>query len=532
MDKLELARQAGLNKYVPKVNDYVTNPVTHEQVQVALIDPTTLIPTFRNITPVPSGAFSDNDILLGVGPGTPSDTYRVYIDQSVMPHTLAVDARLFVGGSMVSTCKLFRGSELTGNQEVVSAFYDQSGTLLGQSIPLELVQMDGSSENLSIRTVPVCHTSFNLPDGEIVTAVFYSDTGHVVSKRQLLVENTAFIRTANAATKYVTGIRLESPFLSLSDPKLLQIPMNVPLNGLTLMGVVTYSDGTSLRMPVDGTKFNLFGFESFVATIPGQKFGLVLRYNVSPGEVAYSPGAGGAFMTETYKATVTAVEGAYSVKVFGYPVWVDSVNGYRMEWFMYNLDRQAVYRVTPWVTFNIGSQIFNPLGYGVQQRLSIVLNLKDVNGTFKDYRHVQTIDIALNGPGTTRTTNWTIAFDPGQNPAFGTNNFAATVFTNQNYSTVNVGCGAVTQAEWLERLYYNTKPLVDEAREVLPPMPNFFKLIVGSQELEFPISQWNTTQVLNTVLSNSGTLFIKFIKRTADNDIQLAVAGIPIYQAN
>jgi hypothetical protein len=519
----------GDNHYVPNEKDYVINPDTNEQFRVVSIDPTTLIPTLVPVRRVDTGEFSDIDVLLGVGPGTQSDTYRAYVDKSVLPYTMAIDARLKVNGSMATSCKIFKGSDLAGNSHVISAMYDQSGTLLGQSIPLELVAMP-NGQNYAVKSVPVCYTTENLVDNEIVTAVFYSDTGGVVSKRQLIVENTAFIRSSDASVKYVTEIELETPFLSEADPNEIVYPINVPLQGMNLMGVVKYSDGSSLRMPVDGTKFQIFGFEHFVATIVNQKMPVVLKYNLSPGEVAYGlTVAADRFMTRTYKAITKKAEGAYTTKLYGYPVWIDAINGYRMEWFLYNLERELVYRATPYVTFNANTRAFDPVAYGVSQRVSVSVNLRDVNAVYKSYIHVQTMDIVLAQPGTEPAgTLWTIGFDPGQNPPFGRDNFAKVIMVNQNYWKVKIDANAVDQADWLTRMYYNAKPLVDVARESLPPTPTHFSVIRGSQEIEFPIDQWNQEQVFSQAFANFDTVFVKFFKRTVENDLQLAVIGLPI----
>lgn len=522
----------GKGRYVPKVNDYVVDTDTDERYIVTDLDLTTLVPTLKKVQPVPSDSLSDIDVLLGVGPGTDSDTYRVYLDTSVMPHTLAVDARLKVHGSMATKAKIFMGSELLGTQKVISAFYDQTGTLLGQEIPLELVAMP-QGVNYTLKCVPVCYTTEEIPDGEVVSVVFYSDAGHVVSKRQLLVENTAFIRSSDASVKYVSDISLESPFMSSADPTLLQYPLNVPLAGLNLMGRVHYSDGSSMLMPVDGTKFAVFGLENFVATIVGQKIPLVLRYNLSEGEIAYGLSVGSErFISEVYRATTLKADGAYSVKLFGYPVWIDSINGYRLEWFLYNLDRQAMYRVTPYVQINANTRAFDPIAYGVNQKLSVSLNLKDVDSTFSSYIHTQTIEIVLMNQGSERTTNWTIAFESGQNPVYGKNNFAATTFVNQNLMTVNLAMGETTLDGWLNRLYYLTKPLIDPDRELTAPAPDYFAILIGTTVLEFTIAQWNAVLSINQVVANSDTMFIKFFKRTVDNDIQLAIAGVPVYQQN
>ena len=384
-----------------------------------------------------------------------------------------------------------------------------------------------------MKCVPVCYTSEQLPDGEVVTAVFYSDAGHVVSKRQLLVENTAFIRSSDAGTKYVSDISLESPFLSTSDPTLIQYPLNVPLSGLSLMGRVHYSDGSSLAMPVDGSKFAIFGLENYVATVVGQKLPLVLRYNLSVGEVAYGLSVGSErFISESFKAMTLPANGAYSVKLFGYPVWIDAINGYRLEWFLLNLDRQTVYRATPHVTINANTRAFDPIAYGINQRLSVSVNLQDLNPSYTAYVHTQTTDIVLLGQGTELTTNWTIAFDPGQNPVFGTNNKAVTTFINQNLMKVRIDLGETVKQTWLERIYYRSLPLFDSNREIRAPEPDYFALYVGNNVIEYPIEQWNSDLVVDRALADTDTLFVKFFKRTVDNDLQLSVIGLPIHQSN
>lgn len=531
LDQIYLGTE-GLNKYVPKVDDYVVDPKTDERYRVVELDETTMIPRLVRIVPASVDAFSDSDLLMGVGPGTQSDTYRVYIDTSVMPHTLAVDARLKVHGSMATTAKIFKGSEVANTAHAVSAFYDQMGNLLGQLIPLELVAMpDG--QNYTVKSVPVCYTTEQLADGEVVTVVFYSDAGHVVSKRQLLVENTAFIRSSDAGTKYVSDISLESPFLSSSDPTLIQYPVNVPLNGLNLMGRVHYSDGTSQLMPVDGSKFRIYGLDHYVATIVGQKLPLVLSYALSQGEVAYGATVGAErYFTESYRAQTMQADGSYSVKLFGYPVYIDPINGYRLEWFLLNLDRQAVYRATPYVTINANTRAFDPIAFGVSQKLSVSVDLSKLSPTYNAYIHTQAVEIVLLAPGTEHVTNWTIAFSPGQDPVYGKDNFAATMFINQNLTKVNLKMDMLTRESWLDRVFYRAQPLFDDAREIKAPAPNFFKLLVGNNSYEFPIEQWGSDLLVETAVENASTIYVQFFKRTPENDLQLGVSGLPVWQQN
>ena len=519
----------GEGRYVPKVGDLVLDQDFWVWYEVIAIDESTKIPTLvQKNTTVSSGEFSEADILFGVGPGTQADTYRAYVDQSVVPYVLAVDARLRVNGTMISFCKIFRGSDLV-EANAVSALYDASNSFVGTSIPLELVSTTG---NISTKCVPPCKTRQDLEDGEIVSAVFYSDSGHVVSKRQLLVENTAFIRSTDASVKYITGISLKSPFLSNSDVDLIQYPINVPLQSMNLMGVVEYSDGSSIELPVDGTKFQVFGFDNFVSTVVGQEISVVLKYNLSADEIAYGTGivSNERFMNKSYKARVLKADGAYSVKLFGYPYWVDAITGWRMEWFLYNLDRNINQRVTPYVRVNENGAPFDPLAYGVTQALNVAINLKDANNSYKAYRHVQTLNVALIRPGTENGTTFMVGFDPGQNPLFGAGQEFTYEFSNENLKDLDLSLGAVTLDKWLEKLYWPTKPLTNPYVELEAPIPTHFAVVIGTERYEYPIDQWAGTITVGQELKPGNTVFIQFFKRTPSNDIQLAVAGLSAKQ--
>ncbi len=523
--------QEANGRYVANKYDYIEDVMgATGSFIVTDVDPTTLIPTLKQRKGSTLVGLSDNDVILGVGPGTQSDTYRVYIDKRVRPFRLTPDQRYTVKGEWNQSAKIFRGAISRGDMKVISAFFDTSGNLLGEDIPLVLVDKE---DNIAVKQVQPCYTLEDLPDNEPVTVVVYLADGTVSSQRVMLAQNSSFIARPGSSKKYITKITLKSFFLSKTDPNLINFPINVPVQALGLLGVVQYSNGDTLEMPVDGTKFRLEGLESYLATIPGQSLKLTLIYNLSPDEVSYNAQVGEVpFLEQQYTAKTITADGQYSVKLFGYPVWIDNIHGYRMEWFLYNLDRQQVFKCTPWVKFNANTPAFDPINYGVKQALSVSVNLKDVNPAFNTYIHTQTIDISLMGPGTARTTNWTIAFDPGQDPQYGKNNAAKTTFIDASTYSVKIDQGEVDIALWLKRMYRLTKPLYDTARETQAPDPTHFSIVSGDSSATFPIASWNSTLTVGFPLNANGTMYLKFFKRTVDNDIQLAVAGLPIYQQN
>lgn len=518
--------ETGANRFVPKVFDYVIDPETFTTWIVDHLDPITLIPTLRIIRPANmSFSFSETDVLFGVGPGTQSDTYRVYIDQSVTPHVLAVDNRLRIAGSMASYVKIFKGSDLSETGNVVSKVYDSNGNYISQAVPLELVAID-NHVNYSIKTVKVCHTTEELTDGEIVTAVVYSDTGHVVSKRQLLVENTSFIRSLNVSQKYVSHISLECPFLSQSLENTIEFPLNVPLNALNMMGVVHYSDGSTLRLPVNGSKFTMHGVDQYVSSIVGQRVDLVLSYALSDNEVAYAnTNVSGRYVTEAYFLLTTNPNNSYSVKLFGYPYFIDENNGYQMRWWLFNLDRNISFEVTPFVRFSENTGPYDPKGYGYLQRKSVSLNLRDVSAAFKPFIHTQLVDIVLNGPPTSDNNPWSVSHESiSTRSPFGTGLYAKRIGNN----LVNISSGFTDFLQWKDHFYKQTYPLVNNRTELVPPNPSHFVINYEGIDTEYEIDDWNLDLNVSSAVLIYKTVSIKFIKRTSTGDIQLSIAATVI----
>lgn len=524
----------GAKRYVPKVKDYVIDVDQYITYIVDSLDLVTLIPVLRQIKP--SGMvfeLSDEDILFGVGPGTPSDTYRVYFNDRVIPHVLAVDQRLKVQGSQSSYAKIYRGVDISDPTKVIGRVYDQNGNYISDNIPLEVAAIE-THTNHSIRNVSVCHTSTNLTNGEVVTVVVYNNLGIVVSKRQCVVESTGFVRTAQSAIKYISGISLDSPFMSQTSPNLIEFPLNVPTQSLGLVGITHYSDGSSSPpLPVDGTKFKISGLDQYVSTQEGQRLNLVLHYNLGPGEATFAnTSVDNKTIHESYQLITTQVDGSYSVKLFGYPTWVNSISGYKMEWWLYNLERNQVFNVTGLVTFSDNTGPFEPTTYGVLQRKTVRINLRDVSAAYKPYIHTQTIDIYLKRSAGDDLTLWNVGLEGGTSVLYGENLKAKCVRVTGNNWTLKIDSGFTNQQDWLNNVYWKTYPLYNPNKEMEAPTPNYFAISIDGIDHEFPISDWNQVlNITNSGVNNDKTLYVKFFKRMPTNDIQLTVSGLTMRES-
>lgn len=540
MDEIYLG-QNGQGKYVPKVKDLIYE-IAGRQVSpwiVQSIDPVTYVPVlvaqdFSNIT----NTFNETDYLLGVGPSTQSDTYRVYIDKSVSPYRLNVDRRCYIGTA--DYCKIFKGSNLSNDGIVISGIFDEFNVLQTENIPCVLVATNTLTNN-AIKVVGDGYTIFDLPDGEVVVAVFYSSNGAVISKRQLLVENTGFVRQTDANKKYVSSIELDTPFLSTINSNVIEYPINVPLTSANLVGVVNYSDGSRVLLPIDGNKFSLFGLENYTPTILGQSSdsnGLVLKYRLDNGEEALDVHVGtDKFISKIYQIKTIASNGQYSVKLFAYPMWVNDATGYTLKWFMYDLDRVSSYDVTANVIINSNVSSYNPKLYGTKQTLSVSINLRSVNGSYNDFNHVQILDVTLNKPGTGRPNvdsipNWLVKSVSSESNVFGNNVYSTYKQVSLTEYTIRVGAGFTNLPDWLNGLYILTSPLYDNNVEIAPLTPTHFIIVINGVEFVNPISSWNSQILVNQTVVNNSTIIIKFIRRLANNDLELSVAATPTYLIN
>ena len=521
---------SGSGIYVPKVGDQV-NQIVGNVITQYVVENVTLGNLLSTLTPaaVPESTSSNVNVLFGNNP----DTYAIYIDKSVIPYALNVDARLEVKGSMITACKIFQGTDISATGNVISAMYDSSGNYVGETIPLNLVASDAYNNNIAIKVVAASNTSANLLDGELVSAVFFNLSGNVVSQKQLQVYNTGFVRSLNASAKTVIGIGLVSPFLSSSNSNVINYPLNLQMNVDNLTGVVYYSDGSSASMAIDGVKFSVSGLSAYASTNVNQSYSLVATYVLQENESAYGVNnVNVAHFSKPYTLVTSAANLNYQTQLFAYPVW--NGTAYTLEWLIYDMSRSLSTDVTNQV---ILTNTFNGTLYGTKQTVNASINLGTVNPAYGTFNYSQAVDILLEAPGTFRQNsatppNWYVTPISGTMPLFGAGCFATYLVNSPTNRTVNLMGTYTTQATWLEAYYNASLPMTLAGVETTPPTPTHFNLIINGTATTFPLSSWNTAITISQVIAANSTLFIEFIERTSIADLQLAVAGVPFYQVN
>jgi hypothetical protein len=526
----EIVAPNSAGKWVPNKDDKI-HDWDQGYFRVVDVDPTTGYSTLVPWSP-PVSADGDADAkLVAVGPGYSSESFRMFLDTSVTPHTLTPDYRLHSYHREMQSYVVFLGSDISEQfGKIISAMYDPSGTFLGVNVPIEEIYDPVTSK--PAKAPAPGYTSEELENGQLVTVVFYGEQNTAVSQAQLLIVNSKAIRRADASKRYVQGIHLDSPFISSADPQVVEFPLNVTVESLPLTAVVSYSDGTQNRLSINGQQFNLWGLRNYIATEIGQQFPMQLNYLLADDEISFNmvPSINRS-LTVDYIARTVAADGAYEVKLFAYPVWVSAALGYRMEFWMYNLDRQTFYNVTPYVELGTTSNAFDPKAYGIVQEITWAIDINKVDGRFAQYRHVQTFRIALLNSGDNQAPNWEILFTPNQPSGYGRGLIADMRYVSVNNWRLNLGMGNTTMNNWLNQMYYPVKPLFNIEVEEEAPQPTHFILQFLNNAYEFPVGDWNKEQIVNNDLANGELLYIRWIRRTYDSDLHLATTALAVMRS-
>lgn len=510
--------QEGQGKFVPKVDDYVMEKETGRMWRVGSLNPVTLVP---DLSPITLAKETTVDEITAAS----SYNFRVYFDRSITPYTLAVDGLIRIPSSSASFARIYRGSFIDENK-IISRRFNNSGEFIGVDIPLELA-LYNSHDNFAIKSVPTCNTQEELVDGEVVTLAVFDTSGKLISRTICVCEESTAVAQAYAEQKFITNIFMKSAFIADTSSAQISYPINLPAESFNPIGVVQYNDGTKIEYPVDGDKFTLFGMDQFVASEIGHSVPLVLRYRMSSNEsgLASVTVENQHFINRPYTLIVSSPNTSYNVKLFVYPVWVDRITGYKYKVFLMNLDRNILFDVTNQVSLAPNSPAFNPLGYGLTQRLIFTLQLSEVSSMFANYLHVQSVDIVLRAAAVDEVaaTLWEVASQvPTPTPYYGSG-LRATVDTATR-TKVFLGNSFTNTTDFINAVYKTTNPLFNPMAETAAPLPTHMELHHGNERVTVDINAFNTRVAFTHAIPEFANIDITFLRLTSKGYIKLAVA--------
>lgn len=448
------------------------------------------------------------------------------VDYSVLPNKAVIDKRILCPDADYAL--LYLGSVFGDEQKIISATYANRNEMTSKRINLTLAAIDNRLNRTIKTTEPfsVTMSQEELPPGSRTTLAFYKEDGTLLPPTYILgTQHTAYLRDHNIGTRFVTTIELLTPwFTDSNQTDLLLVPINFPIKQVVFRAKVNYSNGDSEVLPVDGTRFKLFGIEQFKPTSVGDTTGeLVLVYTLSEGEQVFlaKPGAPKS-ISKTYLVQASLPEGCYTPKIYTYPVPKPS-SGYGLKHFLYTLDRNEVVDVTEVVKLNNQSPAFDPTGYGYVQRLIFNLRLSDANPIYADWTVAQTTAITLKVGPTDDGAKWNVNYNNTVTME-GYTSEPAVIYDN----TINLNHGKLeTQQAWLDKLYKPVMPLYQPEMELLPQPTHFEIWDVDGEHWRFPLDRWNFNNTITKAYANGDTLFIRWIKANGDgSEQQLAMTGV------
>lgn len=463
--------------------------------------------------------------------------FRLMVDPTTTPVRFRVDDAMLFYGSEPLYYKVFKGSDLTVEGQIVSTAVNGSGVPTSANLMLERVQGANSQNNL-VSVAKGGHLLELLANNEMVTVVAYRSDGLQVDYRPAIVCHTTNMAPLDLAKRTIVNIAIETPFLNPDNKMMIDVPVNMLIDSIAAMGVVTYNDGTIARLPINGNKFKINGLANFTSTTAGAVYDIGLAYFLADDEVAWKALGNGPkrVLTEEYLIRAINPDGNYTAKLFVIPTWNPTAGEYELQWLLYNMERKNVFDVTEHVQITPGFS-FNGRLYATKQNLRVAINMGDVDPYFKNYRHVQNLSITLVNPATavSQPTYYRVEYDDQYTYGTGIRADVTASTTLVNNFNLNIANGCTTVDEWLNKVYYPTTPLYFTSAEDLPPNPtelviqnesNTWRRVINIEDVLLPIMD------VNQAIKQGDTFVLKFGARTQTDLLELSAASMVanIYQ--
>lgn len=480
-----------------------------------------------------NSGLAESDVLLSSKPGSVADAFRIYVNTDVVPHLLNFDNFLHVYGSSAQYLKVFRGVDIGKDGHVISAQFNSSGIMSTENIQLEQVQ-DPHGSIRAIKTPQSGFVTDTLQEGEVVTVVIYSGAGEVLSVSRLVTVLSNAVRNIDASKKQITNIALVTPFLSATDSLLLEVPVNLTVESIPMQMAVTYNDGSKESYAIGDDKAALHGIENFISSEMGYTAELMLTYTLSKGETSNLVKSVGerSFISKPYRLRTVDSDSAYSVKLFVIPKWNFTKNAWELEFYLYTLDRDVFYRVTPYVEYNVNSAAFDGGLFNVAQQLQVSVNLSKVHSSYNYYRHTTSFKISFNRAATNKGTGAYYSLEYNNDSIVGARAIALVNETGNVFS-VDISQGLLSGGDLLDSLYWNTEPVYYEFAEAGAPAPSHARIKIGSNwSRTVPVDELvNVIQAVDASpvdVRQGGLLRIEWYRQTQTNIMELGTTALTI----
>lgn len=432
---------------------------------------------------------NSGSLVTGLSMYQPTAVTLIFIDKTSTPYRLDVDSRYSAKNAEASEMKLFLGSDTsTANAVVISEYYDTGGVFIGTEVPL----MDVSPTDPS-KIVPAFNTSRNLKGGDVVTAVIYKADHQPIGSQVFMVVESATIRGSSIEERLISHINLKSPLIDTNEPDLIRNTQGVDIGTSLFSAELTYTDGDTVPVPIDGTKCAIHGLDDFDTSRIGGPSEIILSYYPS----ATEPFIGGTIgnrphVSAVYRLLNKVVDTAYALKLWPLPTYTGVGTGYTVKWFITNMAGDLEQDVTNFVTAKLTNGAdFSGLAYAVEQEILLAINMNNVApAVYPDHVHTQRMFVTLNIPGAVDWSPWVIDYIGAGGAYYGMDTYVSVA--NHLGGKISVKNEQETLELWLRKMYNTIAPMYDPSVSLEPRKPTHFRLEYNGFSTEHPVSAFNT----------------------------------------
>lgn len=530
-------------KIVPEVCSQIVDDTTglHNQLYtVTAVDPETY-----KVTMVPTAIVMTEDAqpdrILSYG----NDIYMLYYATVAITDStgtvirltrLVIDNKLAFFGHHGAQYELIR-TNADGTTTVVSQNFDTTNTPTGTRVPVVETAVPG------VRKCVNCYSYATFEDGEQIALRIYDAAGIMIAIVQLITKQALILNELDDGSNPIVGFDIVANQMLDGDIILYTNQNKVEL---ALYPQITYADGTTQVVSIDGVSGFLYGLEDVSTLYPGASYTLTAKYYITddtPATIAEGEGVRYLACTKTLRIVNTS---KYSIsKISVIPVWQKDLSNWRLELFAYKENRRGFSLLTKTATVdNFTPNLFN-------RRQEIQIHAKQTPDSGIEEPYDQTLSIELKDP--TKDYPWFLLkddYNQPSDPTYGDNtnpHIAPVIYYGRDTTTddTNVNTyfipGTLFQATqtqtatevFLENFYFNIRPpMIDQ--ESAAPIPTHFTVrdpSSGIAVLTQPrsVEEFSKPLYLKAQLDQyvGSTLVVEFWKQTNKNSFDI-IYGVPV----
>ena len=521
----------GTKLIVPPVDSLIVGNGTDPNVLsvVTAIDGTTYAPTLTPVyMPTNQDGFGMSSVI-----SYGNTQFKAYYDTRTSPYTLYIGRVKFYGGSP-STYTLTRYPNNPSQATVVSLYYNESGDFAGNSVPMVSV-----GDDTNIWYCQTCSINFIPELNEELLIQVYSETGALCGECSVYCQPADIINTALTYRPKIQNLTVKGTQPLQSGGFYLYEKQK--LSDLALYGVLTFSDGTTQKITIDGLQTILYGENDFVASYCGLNQYFLLKYNLSYNQTIGTP-------SSDVKVTTTSISVPFTVKVIAnelaapiklsvIPQWDPTLSQYVLQYFYYSTNHNRATLITDNVT--IGNGTFTGNDFINWQSFTITVDMNTVDSVTypSSVNYTQSVAIKLQPPAS--LVRYLIADSLSSPVIYGTDSSDCRRPVMYYDSTLNQYFISTTlfqnSGALLEAFYYNANPPYDSNTETAVPVPTHFTVrnsSTGGLILTSPIPLTNYGGSFNLINGGNGgylngTVIVEFWQASGSNNPYI-LYGVPV----